>query len=95
MHDDKDSVVRQASLNEWMQLFEATLLEREPIARARRLQLAKDAVMDRIEGLSGNTSDGERQLLLATLRTILQLEQSIMPSRFQNHEFGPTLGQPA
>ena len=95
MNDDKDSMVRQASLNEWMLLFEATLLEREPVARARRLQLAKDAVMDRIEGMPGSTSDGERQLLLATLRTILQLEQSIVLSRFQNQEFGPALGPPA
>src|ERR1051326_7519789 len=46
MHDDKDSMVCQSSLNEWMQLFEATLLERDPVARARRLQLAKDAVID-------------------------------------------------
>ena len=95
MHDDKDSMVCQSSLNEWMQLFEATLLERDPVARARRLQLAKDAVMDRIEGLAGNTSDAERQLLLSTLRTILQLEQSIVPSRLHNQGLGPAFGTPA
>lgn len=94
MHN-QDPMVRQASLNEWMQLFEATLLEREPIVRARRLQLAKDAVMDRIEGMSGDPSNPERELLLATLRTILQLEQSMMPSRLPNQEFGPAFGTPA
>lgn len=90
-----DPMVRQASLHEWMQLFEATLLERDPVIRARRLQLAKDAVMDRIEGLSGNPPDPERDLLLATLRTILQLEQSMMPNRLHDREIGSAFGTPA
>jgi hypothetical protein len=64
-----------ASQNNWEYLFEAALLEPEPAMIERRLQSAKDAIMDRIEDSFEKASLSERQMLLAALNTINELQR--------------------
>jgi hypothetical protein len=58
------------SASNWEQLFECALLERDPGVRRRRLQSAKNAIMDRIEDSFDTASGKEGRLLLAALNTI-------------------------
>lgn len=62
------------TLTDWQQLFEAALLESDPVAMAERFKNAKDAIMDRIEDCFDSTSQTERRLLLSALNTISNLE---------------------
>ena len=59
----------------WRPLFEAALLENDPMALPFRLREAKDAVMDRIEDSFDTASLSERRLLIATLDAICELER--------------------
>jgi len=72
------------ALSDWQQLFEAALLESDPVVMAERFRNAKDAVMDRIEDCFDSASQSERGLLLSALNTISNLEmlsQSSDPRR--------------
>jgi len=76
--------VRTAPVNarsDWQQLFEAALLEPDPVASAECFQSAKDAIMDRIEDLFDSTSMSERRLLLSALNTIHELERLSKPEQ--------------
>ena len=64
----------------WRPLFEAALMESDHSALARRLQIAKDAVMDHIEDTFDTASLSERRILLAALRTINELQRLSGPS---------------
>jgi hypothetical protein len=63
------------SVEAWRRLFEAALLERDSFALPRRLQDAKHAIMDRIEGSFDTAALSERRLLLAALNTISELQR--------------------
>ena len=67
------------TLNDWQQLFEAALLESDPVAMAERFKSAKDAIMDRIEDCFESASQTERRLLLSALNTISNLESLSQP----------------
>ncbi|MGH9643777.1 MAG: hypothetical protein ACRD3Q_15315, partial [Terriglobales bacterium] len=54
----------------WKSLFEAALLEDNPELYALRLQNARDAIVDAIEGSFDTASLADRRLLLAALNTI-------------------------
>jgi hypothetical protein len=64
-----------ASVAVWRQLFEAALLEGDPVALPRQLRDAKNAIMDRIEDSCGTASLSERRLLLAAMNTISELQR--------------------
>ena len=59
----------------WEQVFEAALLERDPVLIEQRLQDAKDAIMDRIEDSFDTDSVSESRFLLAALNTITDLRR--------------------
>jgi len=59
----------------WRPLFEAALMESDHSVLPRRLQVAKDAVMDEIEDTFDTASPSERRLLLAALHTISELQR--------------------
>jgi len=59
----------------WRPLFEAALMESDHSVLPRRLQVAKDAVMDHIEDTFDTASLSERRLLLAALHTISELQR--------------------
>jgi hypothetical protein len=75
MSKDVTSHSLPPSVEAWRRLFEAALLERDPIVLPRRLQDAKHAVMDRIEDSFDSASLSERRLLLAALNTISELQR--------------------
>ena len=75
MSKDVTSHSLPASVEAWRRLFEAALLERDAVVLPRRLQDAKHAVMDRIEGSFGSASLSERHLLLSALKTISELQR--------------------
>jgi hypothetical protein len=64
-----------SSPDKWKRLFEAALLERDPVVLERRLQVAKDAILDHIEDSFRTASLSERRLLLASLNTISELRR--------------------
>ena len=64
----------------WRPLFEAALMESDQSALPRRLQAAKDAVMDHIEDTFDTASLSERRILLAALHTISELQRLTGPS---------------
>lgn len=59
----------------WRPLFEAALMESDHFVIPRRLQDAKDAVIDRIEDTFDTASLSERRLLSAALHTITELQR--------------------
>jgi hypothetical protein len=67
--------VPAASQHNWEYLFEAALLEPESAMIERRLQSAKDAIMDRIAESFDKASFFERQVLLAALNTINEIQK--------------------
>jgi hypothetical protein len=75
MQDKINPDLPGASQKNWEYLFEAALLEPEPAMIERRLQSAKDAIMDRIEDSFEKASLSERQMLLAALNTINELQR--------------------
>ena len=64
---------------DWQQLFEAALLESDPVMVHEKFQTAKDAIMDRIEDCFYDTSLSERRMLLSALNTISELESLSRP----------------
>ncbi len=64
------------SMQDWKLLFEAALLEENPELFAVRLQDARDAIVDEIEGTFETASTADRRLLLAALNTISGLYES-------------------
>jgi hypothetical protein len=58
------------SMQDWKALVEAAMTEDDPRLLALRLQEARDALVDEIEGTFYKASSTERQLLLAALNTI-------------------------
>jgi hypothetical protein len=75
MQEKINSGVPRTSQNNWEYLFESALLEPEPAMIERRLQSAKDAIMDRIEDSFDKAAFLERQLLLAALNTINEFQR--------------------
>jgi hypothetical protein len=63
-----------SSGDQWEQRFEAALLERDPGVLERRLQSAKEAIVDRIEASFDTGSFSECRLLIAALNTITELQ---------------------
>lgn len=59
----------------WRPLFEAALMESDHSVLPRRLQVAKDAVMDYIEDTIDTASISERRLLLVALHAISELQR--------------------
>jgi hypothetical protein len=70
------NIGRRAPTNlgdQWEQRFEAALLEPDPAVLERRLQNAKDAILDRIEDCFNTASSSECRLLIAALNTITEI----------------------
>jgi hypothetical protein len=65
-----------SSMQDWKLLFEAALLEDNPELFAVRLQDARDAIVDEIEGTFETASTTDRRLLLAALNTISGLYEA-------------------
>ncbi len=65
-----------ASVQDWKVLFEAALVEDNPDLFALRLQNARDAIVDEIEGSFDTASSTDRRLLLAALNTISGLYEA-------------------
>jgi hypothetical protein len=68
-----------SSQSDWQQLFEAALLEPDPLVVTERFRTAKDAIMDRIEDSFDSASLSERRMLLSALNTIGELERLSKP----------------
>jgi hypothetical protein len=64
--------MQEQSVNEWKCLFEAVLVERDPLRLAERLQNASGAIVDR---LNEPHTLSERGNLVIALRTIADLEK--------------------
>ena len=64
------------SARDWKVLFEAALVEDNPDMFAVRLQNARDAIVDEIEGSFETASSTDRRLLLAALNTISGLYEA-------------------
>lgn len=76
---------------DWAELLAATLAERDPLLMAERLHETKDAVMDRIEDTGDSSSQVERKLLLAAMRTLRQLENTLRDVAFSTREVNQPL----
>jgi hypothetical protein len=83
------------SVSNWEQLFECALLERDTVARERRLRNAKDAIMDRIEDSFDSVSSQESRLLLAALNTISELQRVAKDDDLRRPGPAQTFGHPA
>ena len=75
MNENVNSTPPAGSVDNWEQLFEAALLERDSSALEQRLQDAKDAIMDRLEDSFESFSVPESRLLLAALNTLSELQR--------------------
>ena len=84
-----------SSPSDWQQLFEAALLESDPVVGHEKFQNAKDAIMDRIEDCFDNTSLSERRMLLSALNTISQLEHLSRPDEVRPRSARSILGHAA
>ena len=58
----------------WRQLLESALQEVDSAERLKRLQRAKDAIMDRIEDSFYTASISERRILTAALKRVCELQ---------------------
>jgi hypothetical protein len=63
------------SASNWEQLFECALVELDPVVRERRLQNAKDAIMDRIEDSFDTVTCQESQSLIGALKAISEIQR--------------------
>ena len=70
MNKAVDSRIPADAVNDWKQLLEAALGEQDPGLFPERLQTAKDAIVDEIEGSFETASSSDRLSLLAALNTI-------------------------
>ena len=84
-----------SSASNWEQLFECALQESNPVARERRLQNAKDAIMDRIEDSFENATARESRLLVAALNTISELQRVVKDDDLRRPGPGQSFGHPA
>jgi hypothetical protein len=71
------------SRGDWQQLFEAALLESDPLLLPEKFQTAKDAIMERIEDCFDRTSLSERSMLLSALNAISEMEQLSRPDQLR------------
>ena len=55
------------------------MLESDPLLLHEKFQIAKNAIMDKIEDSFDETSLSERRMLLSALNTISELEQFSRP----------------
>lgn len=85
MNKPTDPALREGSVQEWMQLFEATILQPDVVQLAHRLKATKDAIVDRIAYSEEDASQTERRLLLAALRTISELERLCNPDYLRSY----------
>ncbi len=83
------------SRSDWQQLFEAALLESDPVALHEKFQTAKDAIMDRIEDCFDQTVLSERRMLLSALNTISELERLTRPDEVRPKPPAGTIGYAA
>jgi hypothetical protein len=83
------------SRSDWQQLFEAALLEPDPLVVAERFRTAKDAIMDRIEDSFDSASLSERRMLLSALNTIGELERLSRPDDLRQSLLFKTVGHAA
>ena len=83
------------SRSDWQQLFEAALLESDPVVVYEKFQNAKDAIMDRIEDCFDKTSLSERGMLLSALNTISELEQPSRPDEVRRRSSSRIVGHAA
>lgn len=81
--------------NSWEQLFEFALLEADPVARERRLQSAKDAILDRIEDSLDSVSGSESLVLHAALNMISELQRGVKNDDLRRPGPSQTFGHPA
>jgi hypothetical protein len=91
-------VLRAETVNsrgDWQQLFEAALLEPDPLVVAERFQTAKDAIMDRIEDSFDTATLSERRMLLSALNTISELERLSKPDELRRSWSRRTVGHAA
>jgi hypothetical protein len=65
-----------SATQDWKSLFEAALLEQNPDLFALRLEMARDAIVDEMEGSFDTASSTDRRLLLAALNTLSGLYES-------------------
>jgi hypothetical protein len=73
----------------WKRLFEEALLEHDASRLADRLQIAENAIMDRMDHIAFDTASlPERRLLLAALRAIGELRRLFTPAQVR-HLAGP------
>jgi hypothetical protein len=75
MNESTSTALPGPSSNNWEQVFEAALTEADPAIRERRLQSAKDAIMDRIEDSFQTASLSERRLLMAALNATNEFQR--------------------
>jgi hypothetical protein len=79
----------------WRQLFERALFERDPAVLPRRLQDAKNAILDRIEDSLRSASASERRLLMTALNTIGELQRLANVDDLQQASVAETFGHAA
>jgi hypothetical protein len=79
----------------WEQLFECALVECDAVVREQRLQLAKNAIMDRIEDSFDIASGQESRLLCAALNTISELQRVVKSDDLRRPGPAQTFGHPA
>jgi hypothetical protein len=83
------------SASNWEHLFECALVEPDPVVREQGLQLAKNAIMDRIEDSLDIASGQESRLLLAALNTISELQRVVKNDDLRRPWPAQTFGHPA
>jgi hypothetical protein len=75
MSGRKSPAAPAMSSDNWEKVFEAALTEDDPAVQERRLQSAKDSMMNRIEDSFDTASHSESRLLLAALNTINEFQR--------------------
>ena len=89
------SQTQAASANKWEGLFEAALLEHNPAMLPLRLQIAKDAILDRIEDSFSTVSLSERRSLLAALNAVAELHRLFKLDDLPESGSAPAFGHAA
>ena len=95
MNQNVTSPVLPTFAGSWRQPFEHALLEPDPAMLPRRLQDAKNAVLDRIEDSSRSASASERRSLMAALNTISELQRLANIDDLQQASVAKTVGHAA